>query len=456
MQNLLDNMPKNMHIYSMLQRKMLQTLIHWKENKKNECLLVKGARQIGKTFIIDKFGREFYKKYIYINFIENPGYKAIFDGSLEAAEIHKRMSLYIPNLEFVSGGTLIFLDEIQECPNARTALKFLALDNKCDVIASGSLLGINYKEIPSIPVGYETQIEMHSLDFEEFLWAIGFGTEVVAHVKDYFDRPETSGNSFQEKIPEPVHVQMMKYLREYIVVGGMPSVINRYLETGNFGEVQKEQDKILTGFLDDIAKYASMAKKPKARNCFLSVPKQLAKEYKKFQFSVVERGASARKYANSLEWLRDANLIRFCFNVSKPSFPLTAYERDDQYKIYLNDIGLLVAMYGFEIKKEIISNTLTGPAKGGIYENLIADMLIKKGRRLNYYKADDNSQEIEFLLTGAGTIIPVEVKSGRGPSVSLDKMLTSPEIKAGYKLTAGNIGQMGKKITLPLYIAMFL
>ena len=432
----------------MLQRKILQNLINWRANKKNECLLVKGARQIGKTFIIDKFGKEFYKRYIYINFIENPELKTIFDESLEAGEIYKKISFNFLDLEFVPGDTLIFLDEIQECPNARTALKFLALDNKYDVIASGSLPGINYKEISSVPVGYETQIEMHSLDFEEFLWAVGFSEQAIGYVKEYFDR--------LEKIPDSMNAQMMKYLREYTVIGGMPAVINRYLETNNFSEVQKEQDKILTGFLDDISKYASMTEKPKARNCFLSVPKQLAKEYKKFQFSVVEKGATARKYENSLEWLRDSNLIRFCFNVSTPSFPLTAYERDDQYKIYLNDIGLLAAMYGFEIKKEIIENTFKGPAKSGVYENLIADILIKKDRRLNYYKSDNNSQEIEFLLNGSGFVIPIEIKSGKGPSVSLNNLLANPEIKIGYKLISGNIGQAGKKITLPLYMAMFL
>ena len=432
----------------MLYRRVLKDLIHWKKHKKNECLLVKGARQIGKTFIIDRFGKEYYKSYIYINFLENPLLKDIFEESLEAGEIYKKISLNFLSMELVPGDTLIFLDEIQECPNARTALKFLALDNKYDIVASGSLLGISYRAVSSVPVGYETQIEMHSLDFEEFLWAIGLSEQAIGYVKDYFDRLET--------IPESMNSQMMKYLREYAVIGGMPAVVNRYLQTNNFGEVHKEQEKILTSFLDDISKYASMTEKPKARNCFLSVPRQLAKEYKKFQFSIVEKGASARKYENSLEWLRDANLIRFCFNVSTPSFPLAAYEREDQYKIYLNDIGLLVAMYGFEIKKEIIENTFKGPAKGGIYENLIADILIKKDMKLNYYKAENSSQEIEFLMNGEGTVIPIEVKSGSGPSVSLDNFLSKPEIKAGYKFISGNVGQAGKKITLPLYMAMFL
>jgi len=432
----------------LLKRKILQTLIHWKSNKKDECLLVKGARQIGKTYIIEKFGREFYKRYVYINFLENPGLKNIFEGSLEANEIYKKISLALVNTDFISGETLIFIDEIQECPNARTALKFLALDKKCDIIASGSLLGISYKEVSSIPVGYEMQIEMHSLDFEEFLWASGYSEQAISYVKEYFDNIN--------QIPESINNQMFKYFREYAVIGGMPAVNNCYLETNNFNEVQKEQDKILNSFLDDISQYASISEKPKARNCFLSIPKQLAKEYKKFQFSVVEKNATSRKYINSLEWLRDANLIRFCFNVSTPSFPLTAYERDDQYKIYLNDIGLLTSMYGFEIKKEIINNTLKGPAKGGIYENLIADIFIKKNIRLNYFKADNNSQEIEFLLNRNGSVVPVEVKSGNNPSVSLNNFLLNPDIKTGYKLINGNIGQTGKKITLPLYMAMFL
>ena len=432
----------------MLRRRILQDIIDWKGQKKNECLLVKGARQIGKTFIIDKFGKEYYKSYVYINFLENPGLKTIFEESLEVGELYKKISLNFLDMELVPGDTLIFIDEIQECPNARTALKFLALDNKYDVIASGSLLGINYKAVSSVPVGYERQIEMHSLDFEEFLWAVGFGEQAIAHVKEYFDRLET--------IPESMNALMMKYLREYAVIGGMPAVINRFLETKNFGEVQREQDKILSSFLDDISKYASMTEKPKARNCFLSVPRQLAKEYKKFQFSIVEKGATARKYTNSLEWLRDANLVRFCFNVSKLQFPLAAYEREDQYKIYLNDIGLLVAMYGFEMKKEIIENTLKGSAKGGIYENLIADILIKKDRRLNYYKTDNSSQEIEFFLNSGGAVIPIEVKSGTGPSASLNNMLSNADIKTGYKLGSGNVGQAGKKITLPLYMAMFM
>ena len=242
----------------MLKRKIADQLLEWKKSKKQECLLVKGARQIGKTYSIDLFGREHYGSYIYINFLETPRMTEIFEGDLSAQEVYKRMTLLLPGIHFLEGDTLIFLDEIQACPQARTALKFLAIDGRFDVIASGSLLGISYREVASIPVGYETQLEMHALDFEEFLWALGMDDTAVGYVREYFDK--------QEKVPDAIHEAMMRYLREYITVGGMPAVVNRFVEAKHFGEVQKEQQKILDSYLDDISKYASLSEKPKAKN----------------------------------------------------------------------------------------------------------------------------------------------------------------------------------------------
>lgn len=432
----------------MLKRKFYERLIEWKSNKDQSCLLVKGARQIGKTYIIDYFGKNNYSSYIYINFIESPQTKDIFNDELSAEEIYKRMTLIMPEVKFVEKDTLIFLDEIQECPNARTALKFLAIDNRFDVVASGSLLGISYREVTSIPVGYETQIEMYSLDFEEYLWAMGYEESKITILKDYFDK--------QEKIPEAIHNTMMKYLREYITVGGMPAVVNQFMKNKHFGEVQEQQQRILDSYFDDISKYASKTEKPKVKNCYLSVPKQLAKGNKKFQFSVVEKKATARKYENSVEWLRDANLVRLCYNVSTPEFPLAAYEKGEQYKMYISDIGLLVALYGFEIKKTIIDDTLGGNAKGGIYENLIADMLTKRGYKLNYYRTDNGSVEVEFLISKDAKIIPIEVKANNGSTISLNEMLKRNDIPYGYKLISGNVGVNEKKIVMPLYMAMFL
>lgn len=432
----------------MLKRKITSVLLDWKKNKKNECLLIKGARQIGKTFIVEDFGKRYYKSYIYINFFSNPNLKEIFSNELNADEIYKKMSAFIKNIEFIENDTLIFLDEIQECPNARTALKFLAIDNRYDVIASGSLLGINYKNIKSIPVGYERQIEMNALDFEEFLWAIGINEKAIQYVKEHFES--------KRKIDEEVNKQFLKYLREYIVVGGMPEVVNTFIKKNNYNDVDFVQNKILNDYLDDIAKYEDINDKPKARNCFLSIPRQLAKENKKFQFSVVEKSGRARTYANSLDWLRDANLIRYCYNVTTPTFPLIGYEIPEQYKIYLNDIGLLTAMYGFDMKETILTNTLVGSIKGGIYENLIADILIKRGKKLNYYKKANSEQEIEFLINEGANIIPVEVKAGNNHTASLDSYIEHQKPIKAYKLIAGNIGASNGKTTLPLYMAMFL
>lgn len=432
----------------MLKRKFYDKLITWKRTKNQSCLLVKGARQIGKTYIIDYFGKTNYTSYIYINFIETPQAKDIFSEELSADEIYKRMTLVMPEIKLREKDTLIFLDELQECPNARTALKFLAIDDRFDVVASGSLLGISYREVSSIPVGYELQAEMHSLDFEEYLWAVGYDETRIALLREYFDK--------KEKVPESIHNTMMKHLREYITVGGMPAVVNRFVESRHFGEVWQQQQQILDSYFDDISKYAAKTEKPKVKNCFLSVPKQLAKENKKFQFSVVEKKATARKYENSIEWLRDANFVRLCYNVSTPEFPIAAYEKEGQYKMYISDIGLLVALYGFDIKKTIIDDTLKGNAKGGIYENLIADMLVKRGYRLNYYRTDNGAVEIEFLISIDANVIPIEVKAGNGATVSLNELLKRADIPYGYKLISGNVGINGKKIVLPLYMAMFL
>ena len=397
---------------------------------------------------MDYFAKENYQSYIKINFIETPKLKEIFNGELTSSEILKRISLSLADIKFIKGSTLIFLDEIQECKEARTALKFLANNDDFDVIASGSLLGISYKEVSSIPVGYETHLMMYPLDFEEFLWGVGYDKQAILNLKSFFDNKEI--------IPQVIHENMLKLIREYIAVGGMPAVVNTYLASKNFSEVHNEQQKILDSYFDDISKYASTTEKPKVKNCYLAIPKELAKENKKFKFSTVEKKSTARKYKNSIEWLRGSNLVNLCYNVSTLSFPLNAYEKLDMYKIYLNDIGLLIAMYGFEMKKAIVDDTLEGPIKGGIYENLLSCMLIQLGYKLYYFRNDNGSTEIEFLISKETKIIPIEVKAKKGRTLSLDKILSLNEIPYGYKFSANNIGIIDKKITMPVYMAMFL
>lgn len=431
----------------MFKRKFIDTLVEWKNNKRNECLLVKGARQVGKTFIIREFGKAYYKNVVELNFFSNTEHVNLFTGNLDAKTLYSKLSLYFEGVPF-NKNTLLFFDEIQECGAARTALKFLAEDGRCDVIASGSMLGIAYKDVSSIPVGYERQIEMFAMDFEEFLWAKGLKEENLKIFREHFES--------KKHIEDFYNNNMFKNLREYMIIGGMPSVVKVFIETGNYSMVHTEQEMIIASYLDDIAKYAPAAMKPKARNCYMSLPKQLAKENKKFQYSVVEKGGNARKFDTSIDWLRDAGLVKLCYNVSSPQFPLVSFEQRDYYKVYASDIGLLTAMHGFEIKAEIYNNTLKGSAKGAIYENLIADILVKKQIPLYFYKPSENRQEIEFLLTKNVAIIPLEVKSGNSSTISLNEFIKEFKPPYAIKLIAGNIGESDTKLTLPLYMAMFL
>lgn len=433
----------------MLKRKMTAYLEEWRSNKSKECLLIKGARQIGKTFIVESFGKRSYKSFIELNFIEQPNLMRAFEGALTADDIVRQLSLLVPGAAFIEGDTLIFLDEIQACPQARTALKFLAIDGRYDVIASGSLLGIGNNEGgASIPVGYERSMVMHGLDFEEYLWARGYDEASVRLLRDYLTR--------MEPVPQVVHQEMMRLVREYMAIGGMPAVVQSFVQTNNFSVAHSEQEKILSAYLDDIAKYADATDRVKARACYLSLPHQLAKENTKFQYSLVQKGGSSRKFAGSLEWLRDAEIVRYCRCVSTPHFPLLAYESDDRFRVYANDMGLLICQYGFEMKDAVVNNLLKGPMRGGLYENLVADMLAKAGKPLHYWRSSDGSREMEFLLDGPeATVIPIEVKASRGSTVSLNSTLDQDDVRVGYKFMDGNIGRDGKKVTLPLYLAAF-
>ena len=431
----------------MLKRKIADELHAWKNQKDKMCLVVKGARQVGKTYSIDLFARENYKHYVNINFDQNPGYRAIFDGDLDVETLMKQISLRIPNSELVPGETVIFLDEIQNCPRARTALKFLAIDKRFDVIASGSLLGINYKDVPSYPVGYVEHLELHSLDFEEFLWANGITPQSIADIKFYFDH--------REKVPTAMHEKMMELFKEYIVVGGMPRVVNEFVTSHNFAHALRIQRAILSDYTDDIGKYAEGAEKTKARACFLSIPKHLSQDYKKFRYSLVEKGGSARKFGGSLLWLYDAGIIHFCYNLSQPELPLEGNARSDVFKVYMKDTGLLMAMLEDGSQEDIIDGNL-GIYKGAIYENIIADILGKLGKKLYYFER--NSQfEIDFVIRFQKMATAIEVKSADNTKAkSLNTVIENYGVKHGIKLSSKNVGGTSVVDSFPLYMAMFL
>ncbi len=431
----------------MLKRKIEAELLAWKQRQDKTCLVVKGARQVGKTYIIDKFARENYKHYTYINFIENPGYRAIFDGDLNVDNLIKQISIRVTGAELEPYETVLFLDEIQHCPNARTALKFLAQDGRFDVIASGSLLGINYKEVPSFPVGYVEHLEMYSLDFEEFLWANGISESSVADLRSYFE--------CKEKVPAAIHEKMMSLFKEYIIVGGMPKVVQEFVTTHDFAKVLRLQRGIISDYEDDIAKYAKGTEKAKARACFLSIPKQLAKNYKKFQYSVVEKRGTSKKFGGSLMWLYDAGIINFCYNLGLPELPLEGNAREDVFKVYMRDTGLLMAMLEDGSQADIIDGNL-GIYKGAIYENIIADILAKGGRKLFYYERD-SKLEIDFIIRRNKQAIAIEVKSADNTKAkSMDVLLQGGLVKHGIKLSAKNIGGTERMDSYPLYMAMFL
>lgn len=442
----------------MLKRKVYRELLEWRGERKNglkKCLLIKGARQVGKSYIVKAFGKAEYRSFIYIDFFRQPNLKAIFNGELSADEIYKRMTANMPEIELIRGDTLIFLDEIQYCGNARTAIKFLADDMRYDVISSGSLLGLSYGdddddnvEMPSsIPVGYERQIEMRSLDFEEFLWAYGYKEETIAELKGYLDNGE--------QIPESIHNRYEMLFREFMVVGGMPEVVADFAENKDFNRVARIQADILAEYQDDISKHAKGREKQYVRMCYDAVPKQLAREIKKFQYSTVEKGQTRRKFGGSIKWLKDANIVNACYNVREPYLPLMANADDNQFKLYINDTGLLTRMYGTEIKLAILNNTIKGNAKGGIYENVIAECLVKRGYALYYYKPDD-SHEIEFIIEKNSGTVPIEVKAGNTASVSLNTFIKDFSPNIAYKLIGGRNGVNGVKYTLPHYMVMFL
>ena len=440
----------------MLKRKFYDTLLKWKASHRKECLLVKGARQIGKTFIIDLFARENYESYLYVNFVDHPECREIFAGSLEANDLFQRLTGFFRNFKVVPGRTLVFLDEIQNCPKARTAFKPLAIDGRVDVIGSGSLLGLtflddqfkNERREASIPVGYERQVTMFSLDFEEYLWAIGYRADVIETLRGHYEE--------RSSVPSVVNEKMESLFRQYMAIGGMPEVVNAFLSENSYSAAFEEQEKIVASNLDDISKYAPTMEKPKIRACYLSLPRHLARENRKFKYAAVEPGGSFRKFGGSVDWLCESALVYQCFNLEQPVLPLNVYVKNECFKLYASDVGVLTAMMGFDVKRAIVDDTLERFAKGGVYENAIMCQLVRRGYRPFYYMPRSNLSEIDFFIERDGGVVPVEVKAQRGSSVSFDEQLKREDVRLGFKFTSGNVGVVGKKITLPHYMTMFV
>ena len=438
----------------MLQRKIERTLIKWKNTPNHKPLIIKGCRQCGKTFSVNAFAKEYYTHVVYLNFFEHPDYKLAFEGSKQIDSIVMNLTALLPNSRFVSGQTCIILDEIQECSAARTALKFFKIDGRYDVIATGSLLGVcGYKgdetDYNSIPVGYEQHIEMFPLDFEEFLWANGINQEII----------ELLTKSLQERTPIPpaIHQRMRQLILEYTIVGGMPEVVNRFIATHNMSDVLEEQHSIITGYKEDMVKYAVNEDKVRLRATFDSIPRQLSKENKKFQFSVIKRGARAKEYITGIQWLEDAGIIIRCRNLSITELPLEGNAIEDSFKVYMRDTGLFVSMLEDGTQFDILQGRLYG-YKGAIFENLIADIFIKMGRKLYYYRKD-SGLEIDFVIRYHSECVLVEVKASTGNTKSTKTILQHPDkyhVYQAIKLGDYNIGEKDGILTLSVYMAFLL
>lgn len=436
----------------MLKRKIEESLINWKNTANHKPLIIKGCRQCGKTFSVMDFAKKNYKNVVYLNFYENPDYAAVFAGSLEIDNIILMLSALLGSAAvFEAGKTVIILDEIQECPDARTALKFFRIDGRFDVIGTGSLLGVKGygKEPKSVPVGSETVIDMYPLDFEEFLWANGIAESVISMLTHHLET--------ETPVPEALHNRMKQLLLQYTVVGGMPDVVQTFVNTRQMDEVLRMQRDIVRSYEDDMVKYADKKDKSRIKECFQSIPRQLSKENKKFQYSVVKKGSTAAKYAGSLQWIEDAGIISRCYNLSITELPLDGNAEEDVFKVYMKDCGLFVSMLEDGTQYEILQGSLYG-YKGAIFENLIADIFAKMGRKL-YYFHKNSGLEIDFVMRYKGKCTLVEVKASTGNTKSTRTILNHPEkyhVYHAIKLGDYNIGRSEQMLTLPMYMAFLL
>lgn len=437
----------------MPKRKITDRLSSWKNDPNKKPLVIKCVRQCGKTFAAMDFARRNYSHVIYLNFYENPEYASLFSGSLKVDDLIMYMSALLgTEAVFEVGQTIIILDEIQHCPNARTSLKFFKTDGRYDVIATDSLLGVSVygDEELSIPVGYEEIIEMYPLDFEEFLWANGISEQVIDLLQ----------NSLAQcsPVPEPIHNRMRELLLQYTVVGGMPEVVQRFIDTHQISQTLVLQRNILDEYRDDMVKYAVGKDKSKIRECFDSIPKQLAKENKKFQYSVIRKKGTSEMYQGSIKWIEDAGIIRRCYNLTLPELPLDGNAIPEIFKVYMADTGLFTAMLEDGTQYDILKGNLYG-YKGAVFENLMADILGKSGRKL-YYFHKDSGLEIDFIIRFQNEAALLEIKASNGNAKSVKTILAHPEkyhVQRAVKLENNyNVGYANGILTLPSYMGFLL
>lgn len=433
-----------------MKRKIYRYLQEWRKTPNRKPLVVGGARQVGKTYSIRQFGSN-YRSFVEINFITQPAFKQIFSEGYDTDSVVKQITFLRPDVEFFPGNTLIFFDELQEYPDCATSLKFFKEDGRYDVICSGSMMGLNYSDITSNSVGYKSDVMMYSLDFEEFLWARGYGDDVVESMLAHM----SSRQPFSE-------LEMQRFdslFLEYVATGGMPEVVAHFVKNGNFGNVLAMQKQLLEDYEEDIVKYAVGLDKAKIRNVYRNIPVFLAKENKKFQITKVAAHARSRDYVGCVDWLQDAGIVNVCHCLHQPELPLKGNYDDTKYKLYYHDNGLLMAALDDESSADLRENRNLGVYKGAVYENIVSEALAKQGYGLYYYSREDGRLEMDFFVRDNESLIPVEVKATDGATASLNNLIKSenyPDIKYGIKLCRKNIGFNGLFYTFPYFCAFLL
>ena len=434
--------PENVIIVmNMLKRKVDSYLEEWYKNPDHKPLIINGARQIGKTMSVRAFGKAHYESVVEMNFVLEEKYRSIFDDGYEVDTILKNISMLNPKVKLIPGETLLFFDELQKCPNCATSLKSFCQDGRYDVICSGSLMGIYYEEIESNAVGFKEDYQMHSLDFEEFLWAKGYSEE---QVEDLYRHMDT----------------LMGHFKDYMSIGGMPEVVAMFVRNGHFGGTLKLMQQLLKDYEEDITKYAKNTDKAKILAVYNHITTFLGKENKKYQITKVARGARSREYIGSVEWLREAGVVNVCYCLSNAELPLKGNYEANMYKLYYHDTGLLIASLDEEAQQDLRENRNFGTYKGAIYEHIVGEMLIKSGyEQLYYYINDSPALEMDFFVRDADSLIPVEVKAKDNATPSLNHLIdwkSYPDVKYGIKLGYKNIGWNGKFYTFPYFLGFLL
>lgn len=434
-----------------LKRKIDDYLIEWKKNPNKLPLIVKGARQIGKTNAIRYFGEKNYKVFLEINFVLNPEFKTIFDKSFSVNEIIKEITLRRPELEIIPNETLIFFDEMQECVSTATSLKSFREDGRFDVICSGSLMGINYKKIESNSVGNKEDYTLHSMDFEEFLWAKGYKNSIIDDMLNSMLNLEPLSSTMYDV--------MMENFKDYMITGGMPAIVSLFFENKNFSGILKMQQQILLDYEEDITKYAEVLDQSKILTVYKNIPVFLGNENKKFQITKIQDGARNREYIGVLNWLDRAGIINVCYCLDQLSLPLKGNYNPNNYRIYFGDTGLLIGSLDDETQADLRKNQNFNTYKGAIYENVVADMLVKQGYNLYFYKNEKGTLEMDFFIRDIDSLIPVEVKANDNSTISLNNLIDDKkykDIKYGIKLCNKNIGFNGKFYTFPYFLTFLL